>query len=322
VSFGPYALGEGSTKGALWGDGDSLVWLRATDGHKLQTWLWPEGFRELTWGQENVIAQSDAVVLFGTQRLGLIQPGRPMLQIPYPAAGASFRSGHRDPEGGILLSWRRDSGILGAEVNQILRWFHGQWTTLASAPDSKGLFDGPKSWKRGWLAVLRRGTHCEIWWSESGRLRHQHLVGGDGTGHPPTVVGSVAYFASQDSALAFDLIKGQRLWVKHLPDGFDFGVHGYNPSTHTWDLLSSRGWWIRLNPSNGTTTNHGQIEPLWLDRWQSHPWTFNKDNKLYLWDFDKPNPSILPIGSSGLTSLFINTSVLINLEQSATAYQP
>ena len=321
-SFGPYALGQGTSEGALWSDGDSLRWLRATDGHPLQSWPWPIGFRDLSWGQENVVAQPDVVVLLGAQSLALIQPGQPLHLIPYPSGGASFRSGHRDPEGGILLSWRRDSASLGPEANQMIRWSHGQWTVLATAPGRKGLFDAPRSWKRGWLAVLRRGTHCELWWTDRGQLHHQRLVGGDGTGHPPAVAGGVAYVASQDSAVAFDLSKGQRLWARPLPDGFDFGVHGINPSTQTWDLLSSRGWWIRLNPTTGTVGDQGQIEPLWLDRWQGSPWTFTKNNTLYLWKKDKPMPSVLPTVASGLNSVFFRTSVLLNLGTAATAIQP
>jgi hypothetical protein len=147
-------------------------------------------------------------------------------------------------------------------------------------------------------------------------------VGGDGTGHPPAVAGGVAYVASQDSAVAFDLTKSQRLWARRLPGGFDFGVHGLNPSTQTWDLLSSRGWWVRLNPSTGTAGDQGQIEPLWLDRWQGSPWTFTKNNTLYLWNIDKPMPSVLPTEASGLNSVFLRTSVLLNLGNAATAIQP
>ena len=321
-SFGPYAFGRGSSEGALWSDGDSLRWLRGSDGQSLQAWPWPEGFRDLPWGQESVIAQSDAVVLLGAQSLCLIQPKQPLHFIPYPSGGASFRSAHRDPEGGILLSWRRDSGTLGPEANQIIRWVHGQWTAIATAPGHRGLFDAPRSWKRGWLAVLRNGTHCELWWTDRGQLHRQRLVGGDGTGHPPAVAGGVAYFASQDSALAFDLTKGQRLWAQKLPDGFDFGVHGINPSTQTWDLLSSRGWWIRLEPSTGTPCDHGQLEPLWLDRWQGPPWTFTKYNNLYMWNFDKPMPSVLPSEASGLNTVSFRTSVLLNLGHAAAAIQP
>jgi hypothetical protein len=320
-SFGPYPIGQGDNAGALWSDGDSLRWLRGFDGQPLQSWPWPDDFRDLSWGQESVVAQADAIVLLGRQQLAVLQPGQSTQLIPYPEGGASFRSAHRD-QGGILLSWRRDSGTIGPEANQIIRWKHGQWTILATAPGRMGLFDAPRSWKRGWLAVLRRGTHCELWWTDRGQLRHERLVGGDGTGHPPVTSSGVAYFASQDSAVAFDLTKGQRLWAKKLPDGFDMGVHGLNAGLQTWDLLSSRGWWLRLNPTQGTASSQGQIEPLWLDRWQCSPWSFTKSNLLYMWGFDKPTPVVLPSATSGLTSLSMGTTVLLNLGHSAVAFQP
>jgi hypothetical protein len=41
-----------------------------------------------------------------------------------------------------------------------------------------------------------------------------------------------------------------------------------------------------------------------------------------MWDFGKPIPSVLPTEASGLTSITVQTSVLIHLGNAASAIQP
>ncbi|MDP4932013.1 MAG: hypothetical protein NWQ85_01585, partial [Schleiferiaceae bacterium] len=50
--FGPYELNRPAdgVKGAVFGHGDSLIWLNCKDGSTLATWAWPAGFESLSWG--------------------------------------------------------------------------------------------------------------------------------------------------------------------------------------------------------------------------------------------------------------------------------
>ncbi|MEY3941786.1 MAG: hypothetical protein RIR07_672 [Bacteroidota bacterium] len=320
--FGPYPLSLGDTLGSVWGDGDSLRWLRTADGVCLAAWAWPPGFAERSWGLENVAVGPRGLVLLGAQQAAFLRPGADLELWPYPPGGASFRLGHYADDGSIYLSWQRDSGAVGPEALQILHGVHGQWTAVASVPARQGLFDAPRTWKRGWAAVLRRGTHSELWWTDRGILRSAPLCGGDGTGHPPSVSGTDLYYASQDSALAFDLHRGRRKWARALPDGLDVGVHGFVAASRTWNLLSSRGWWLTLDGTTGDVRNQGQIPPLWLDRWSAAPWTFIYSNMLYIWNIDKPNPVDLPMESQGYRALSQGPWVLFRAGGAATAWVP
>jgi hypothetical protein len=308
-------------KGAVFGHGDSLIWLNSKDGSTLSTWAWPEGFEGLSWGQESVAGSDYGLALFGAHSAAVLKADGSMDLLPYPSGGASFRSGSLSDEGVLMLSWRSDSSSAGAAKNQVLEWKQNQWTAAATAASAKGLFDAPHWWKRGWYAVLRTGDHCQLWWTDRGQLHQARLVGGDGTGHPPAVQGTTLVFASQDSALAFDLNRGARIWVRPLPGGFDFGVHGLRPDQQSWDLLSSRGWWIRIDPATGNERAQGKIDPLWLDRWSPFPWVFNYRKSLYLWNFDKPNAVLLTEDELSPLALHSDGLALVRCGQSAVAYR-
>ena len=321
--FGPYELirAADGLKGAVFGHGDSLIWLNSKDGSTLATWAWPVGFESLSWGQESVAGSDYGLALFGAHSAAVLMADGGMDLLPYPSGGASFRSGSLSDEGVLMLSWRSDSSSAGAAKNQVLEWKQNQWTAAATAPSAKGLFDAPGWWKRGWYAVLRTGDHCQLWWTDRGQLHQARLVGGDGTGHPPAVRGATLVFASQDSALAFDLNRGARIWARPLPGGFDFGVHGLRPDQQSWDLLSSRGWWIRIDPATGNERAQGKIDPLWLDRWSPFPWVFNYRKSLYLWNFDKPNAVLLTEDELSPLALHSDGLALVRCGQSAVAYR-
>ena len=299
----PWYAADGSLLGAVFGTADSLVALRAADGQRVDAWPWPEAFRELTWGQEATASSAYGLALFGVRSVVVLRPGGGLEVRDYPQGGASFRSGSMDGSGRVLLSWRRDSSSSGPAANEVLVSHPGSfgsgaastglgWTVEASAPGNSGLFDAPQSWKRGWFAVLRRGSACELWWTDRGRTRQLGLVGGDGTGHPAVQRGTDLWYASQDSAVHIDLQRGTRTWATALPDGLDVGVHGLRPDG-TWSLLSSRGWWLQLDPATGSALDHGRITPVWLERLQGNPWTFTRANCLYLWSFSKPIEVVL-----------------------------
>lgn len=321
--FGPYELNRAADglKGAVFGHGDSLIWLNSKDGSTLATWAWPVGFEGMSWGQESVAGSDYGLALFGAHSAAVLKADGSMDLLPYPSGGASFRSGSLSDEGVLMLSWRSDSSSAGAAKNQVLEWKQNQWTAAATAPSAKGLFDAPGWWKRGWYAVLRTGDHCQLWWTDRGQLHQARLVGGDGTGHPPAVRGATLVFASQDSALAFDLNRGARIWARPLPGGFDFGVHGLRPDQQSWDLLSSRGWWIRIDPATGNERAQGKIDPLWLDRWSPFPWVFNYRKSLYLWNFDKPNAVLLTEDELSPLALHSDGLALVRCGQSAVAYR-
>lgn len=299
----PWYAADGSLLGAVFGTGDSLVALRAADGQRVDAWPWPEGFRDLTWGQEATASSAYGLALFGVRSVVVLRPGGGLETRAYPQGGASFRCGSMEASGRVLLSWRRDSSSSGPAANEVLvssqtsgNGGAGQpekfWSVEASVPGSTGLFDAPQSWKRGWFAVLRCGASCQLWWSDRGRTRQLRLVGGDGTGHPAVQRGTDLWFASQDSAVKVNLQRATRDWATALPDGLDVGVHGLRPDG-TWSLLSSRGWWLNLNPANGSTVDHGRITPVWLERLQGTPWVFTRANCLYLWDINKPTEAVL-----------------------------
>ena len=321
--FGPYELirAADGLKGAVFGHGDSLIWLNSRDGSTLATWAWPEGFESLSWGQESVAGSDYGLALFGAHSAAVLKADGGMDLLPYSSGGASFRSGSLSDDGALMLSWRSDSNSAGAAKNQVLEWKQNQWTAAATAPSANGLFDAPGWWKRGWYAVRRTGDHCQLWWTDRGQLHQAKLVGGDGTGHPPAVRGSTLVFASQDSALAFDLNRGARIWARPLPGGFDFGVHGLRPDPQSWDLLSSRGWWIRLDPATGNERAQGRIDPLWLDRWSPFPWVFNYRKSLYVWDFDKPSAVILTEDELSPLALHSDGLALVRCGQNAVAFR-
>lgn len=321
--FGPYELNRAAdgVKGAVFGHGDSLIWLNSRDGSTLATWAWPAGFEALSWGQESAAESDYGLALFGAHSAAVLKADGGMDLLPYPSGGASFRSGSLSDDGVLMLSWRNDSNSADAAKNQVLEWKLNQWAAAATAPSAKGLFDAPGWWKRGWYSVLRNGDHCQLWWTDRGRLHQAKLVGGDGTGHPPAVQGTTLVFASQDSALAFDLNRGRRIWARPLPEGLDFGVHGLRPDQQSWDLLSSRGWWIRLDLATGNEKAQGRIDPLWLDRWPAFPWVFNYRNSLYLWNFDKPSAVILTEDELSPLALHIDGLALVRCGQNAVAFR-
>lgn len=284
---------EGRPTGAVYGFRDSLVALDAATGRTLQSWAWPPGFRDRSWEQESYATSPYGLALFGSQAAAILRPHGGIELRPYPEGGASFRSGSMSAQGELLLSWRRDSSAQGPAANQIL-WGDAQgWTAVATAPDAQGLFDAPQSWKRGWFAVLRRGSGCQLWWTDRGRLRAHPLVGGDGTGHPASALGTQLFFASQDSAVAMDLERGRRSWARPLPSGLDVGVHRLAPDRSTWIILSSRGWWMELRNADGSLASHGAIEPTWLERWTGEPWIFTRGKSLFYWNFDQPTEVVL-----------------------------
>lgn len=321
--FGPYELNRAAdgVKGAVFGHGDSLIWLNSRDGSTLATWAWPAGFEALSWGQESAAGSDYGLALFGAHSAAVLKADGGMDLLPYPSGGASFRSGSLSDDGVLMLSWRSDTNSAGAPKNQVLVWKLNQWAAAATAPSAKGLFDAPGWWKRGWYAVLRTGDHCQLWWTDRGQLHQAKLVGGDGTGHPPAVQGTTLVFASQDSALAFDLNRGRRIWARPLPEGLDFGVHGLRPDQQSWDLLSSRGWWIRLDPATGNERAQGRIDPLWLDRWPAFPWVFNYRKSLYLWNFDKPSAAILTEDELSPLALHSDGLALVRCGQNAVAFR-
>lgn len=321
--FGPYELNRAAdgVKGAVFGHGDSLIWLNSRDGSTLATWAWPAGFEALSWGQESAAGSDYGLALFGAHSAAVLKADGGMDLLPYPSGGASFRSGSLSDDGVLMLSWRSDTNSAGAPKNQVLVWKLNQWAAAATAPSAKGLFDAPGWWKRGWYAVLRTGDHCQLWWTDRGQLHQAKLVGGDGTGHPPAVQGTTLVFASQDSALAFDLNRGRRIWARPLPEGLDFGVHGLRPDQQSWDLLSSRGWWIRLDPATGNERAQGRIDPLWLDRWPAFPWVFNYRKSLYLWNFDKPSTAILTEDELAPLALHSDGLALVRCGQNAVAFR-
>lgn len=299
----PWYGADGSLLGAVFASEDSLVALRAADGQRVAAWPWPEGFRSLTWGQESTSSSAYGLALFGVRSVVVLRPDGSAEVRAYPEGGASFRSGSMNASGSVLLSWRRDSSSSGPAANEVLVCHPGLfgsgvastglgWTVEASAPGNSGLFDAPQHWKRGWFAVLRRGSACVLWWTDRGRSRQLGLVGGDGTGHPAVQRGTGLWYASQDSAVHVDLQRGTRTWATALPDGLDVGVHGLRPDG-TWSLLSSRGWWLQLDPATGSALGQGQLEPLWLERLNGSPWTFTRSQSLYFWSFDKPTEVVL-----------------------------
>jgi hypothetical protein len=284
---------DGSPSGAVFGNADSLFALDAERGAVLQSWAWPQELLGLTWEQESYATSAYGLALFGPKLAAILRPDGSVEVHPYPPGGASFRSGSLSVAGELLLSWRRDSSGQGLAANQVLQ-SHGQdWNVAATAPDDAGLFDAPQAWKRGWFSVLRRGTHCELWWTDRGTLNIVPLVGGDGTGHPASVRGEQLFYASQDSAVSVDLGRGTREWALSLPAGLDVGVHRLHPDRPTWVLLSSRGWWRELNMKDGRSVGAGELEPIWLERWAGTPWIFTRDKSLFYWGNEKPIEVVL-----------------------------
>lgn len=327
----PWYGADGTLLGAVYASEDSLVALRAEDGRPLAAWPWPEGFKVLNWGQESTASSAYGLALFGVRSVQVLRPDGRVEVRDYPAGGASFRSGSMDASGGILISWRRDSSAAGPESNEVLvsspeSWNLGAglpakgWSVEASAPGRSGLFDAPRHWKRGWFAVLRRGSACELWWTDRGRSRQLRLVGGDGTGHPAAQRGTDLWYASQDSAVHVDLQRGTRTWATAFPAGLDVGVHGLRPDG-TWSILSSRGWWLDLNPSDGTTQGQGQLDPLWLERLHGIPWTLTRHKCLYMWDIDKPTELVLMPEALASSSVSAQGIALVRMGPRAVGIQ-